>query len=346
MWKTALVVGAVLATARPASAFDTWWHAVETQQACAATGFSDDARLVLQVENYLTDMIAGVTSKVEPYPAMLGLLYSTRLLDEGYDYLHFDALWNVEQISANYDKLEKNTLVAIEKYSKIQGTGAFRMAAMMTALAASMHAVQDFYSHSNWVNYWMEHGGNVPLWFEVSAEDRAKLPIHTGAYPDGSAPGHENHADLNKDSSSRKYNMQAVDAASRASADWINRLMADNPSLPWGEMKAYTVKDDQIMKGFLYDFDATFLTSSSIAMGHFDGSDPHKYVFGANKDGDAHGAKIALAAVIERYLVYMHVDKVNSLPTPYWSSHFIYHVPRDIAAGLMVAGKTYVRAAN
>src|SRR5262249_45493112 len=46
--------------ARPAAAFDTWWHAEATRKACEATGFSADARLTMQVENYLTDVLAAL----------------------------------------------------------------------------------------------------------------------------------------------------------------------------------------------------------------------------------------------------------------------------------------------
>src|SRR5262245_8849575 len=37
----------------PAQAFDTWWHAEATRHAMTANGFSADARLVVQVSNYL-----------------------------------------------------------------------------------------------------------------------------------------------------------------------------------------------------------------------------------------------------------------------------------------------------
>ena len=253
-----MVIVLLAVSARPAAAFDTWWHAVETQQAADATGFSSDARLVLQVENYLTDMIGAVTAKVDPMQQKLGDLYSSRMIDEGYNYVHFDALWDIDQVTHNWDLLEKNTLAAIKKASQIKGpSDSFRKIAELTALAASMHMVQDFYAHSNWVNTFIQPGKEeVPIWFDIPRAERNKLSIHTGMYPDDltdKPPPHENHAVLNKDSSSRTLNPAAVDAATRASTDWIKRLMADDPSLPWDEMKSYSIKDDLVMKRYLYE---------------------------------------------------------------------------------------------
>lgn len=347
--RPALILGVLLATTAPALAFDTWWHAEETRVAAEANGFTSDARLVLQVENYLTDMIGGISAHVDPsFPDfVLSTLNSTRLVDDGYNYVHFDALWDVSQVSRNWDQLEKNTISAITKYSKLSGGDSFRKIAELTALAASLHVVQDFYSHSNWVNYWMEHGGKVPLWFDVPAADRAKLPIHTGAYPDGSAPGHENHADLNKDNSTRPLNAEAVDAATRASTAWIVRLMAEAPSLPWDEMKSYDIQKDLVMKNFLYALDSNFLTTTSIVMGHFDGPQPKRMLFATDTFDERKQALYVLKDTVDKYRTFIDAKgNPDKLPSPYWSSQFIYHVPRDIASGLMVAGKIYIREVN
>jgi hypothetical protein len=336
----------VLGVSRPALAFDTWWHAEETRHGAEESGFSSDARLVMQVENYLTDMIAGIHSEVAGKDGLVGQLDASRFSDEGYDYLHFDALWDTKQVTHNWEQLEKNTLEALKKYTSDKTMPEpFRKIAELTVLAASLHAVQDFYSHSNWVNYWTKTG-KVPLWFEVDPAERNKLDIHTGAYPDGSSKGHANHGDLNKDNSTRPMNGAAVAAATRASTDWLKRLMADDPSLPWAEMQQYSIKGDRIMKDFLERLDATFLTTSSIALSHFDGPHPAKFIFAKGDEAkEKHQAEIMLGMTMKDYLVYVAADKNKQykLPSPYWSSHFIYHVPRDIAVGLLCADKTYLK---
>ncbi len=346
-----VIIAVLLLASRPAAAFDTWWHAEETRHGAEDNGFSADARLVLQVENYLTDMIAGIHSQVAGKEGVVGELDASRFSDEGYDYLHFDALWDTKQVTHNWDQLEKNTLAALKKYSSDTAMPeSFRKIAELTVLAASLHAVQDFYSHSNWVNYWSGKGGQVPLWFDVDPAERAKLDIHTGAYPDGSSKGHANHGDLNKDNSTRAMNGAAVAAATRASGDWIKRLMADDPSLPWDEMKTYSIKGDRVMKDFLERLDATFLTTSSIALDHFDGPHPAKLIFAKNGDAaqEKRQAKLMLAATMKDYLAYVSAEKNKQykLPSPYWSSHFIYHVPRDVAVGMLCADKTYLKPAN
>lgn len=341
LWPLALV----LMSSR-AFAFDTWWHAEETRHGAEANGYATDARLVLQVENYLTDLIAGVNSEIEQKGALVGDLDQSRFADEGYDYLHFDALWNLEQVTHNWDQLEKNTLVALKKYSSDTAMPeSFRKIAELTVLAASLHAVQDFYSHSNWVNHWTKVGVVTPLWFDVTPEDRARLDIHSGAFPDGSSKGHANHGELNKDNSARPLNAEAVDAATRASIDWLARLEKDDPSLPWAEMKGYSVQGDRVMKDFLMRLDATFLTTSSIVGNHFDGKAPKKQIFSpGNAAKDKKQAIVMLAATMKDYLVYVGADKNKQykLPSPYWSAHFIYHVPRDVAYDLFLADKKYL----
>ena len=209
-----------------------------------------------------------------------------------------------------------------------------------------MHAVQDFYSHSTWAEDTQRagftHSGAIPLWFDIAKEKRATLPLVSGAYPDGSSPGHKNHSDLNHDFTGRPNNTLAVDAATRASADWITRLQADDPSLPWDEMKSYNIQKDMILKRFLEQYDATFVTSTSIVLGHFDGPTPKKTVFSTDLGKEKAQAAAALVMTAQAYAPFMSAkDNVNKLPTPYWSSHFIYHVPRDIADGMLCNDVTY-----
>jgi hypothetical protein len=341
MSRIAVAVIAVAAFAKPAAAFDTWWHAEATRHAMEDNGFSADARLVAQLENYITDMFAGVYSESEDHGDLLNKIGLAS--DPAYDYMHFDAVLNEVDMEHNWAKLQKNTLAALAKYDANKSMPAsFRKIAMLTIIGASLHPVQDFYSHSNWVNVWMKKSGKVPLWFEVDAKERAKLDIHSGVYPDGSMPGHENHGDLNKDNSQRKLNKEAVDAATRASDAWIKALMASDPTLSWDELKSYSVQNDKILKDFLARLDATFLTSSSIVLGHFDGKQSVKHVFSQDAAKEKVQAATILAATLTEYANYI-AAKGNKfhLPSPYWSSHLQYHVIHELADGILLAGKAY-----
>ena len=61
----------------------------------------------------------------------------------------------------------------------------------------------------------------------------------------------------------------------------------------------------------------------------------------ADKEGTQ--AKTALALTIAAYLPFVAAkgNEQYHLPSPYWSSHFIYHVPRDIADGMRCADVVY-----
>jgi hypothetical protein len=202
--------------------------------------------------------------------------------------------------------------------------------------------VQDFYSHSNWVNEFTKRspGTPVPTWQHVPAAQRAAMQLHTGAYPDGCCPGRVDHGALAKDSSSRPLNAEAVDVAKRGSIAWVRLLMEDQ-SIPWATVTAHKV-DGMVGRRFLYDLDATFLTSSSIVSGHFDGPRPAKLIFA--KDGDLgrerRMAIQALLLVVDQYRTNLSViDNPYRLPTPYWAGFLLYHVERDLAKGMLLSGR-------
>jgi len=340
----ACIAVAICSITGTAHAFDTWWHAECTRKAMESTGFSGDARLVVQVENYLTDVFPAfgvVNEKLDKE----GLSKLHLKADNSYDYMHFDAVFTTADITANWDKLEKNTVAALQKYAKDPDVKpGFRLIVLYSILGASLHTVQDFYSHSNWVNHYSEgHTSPIPIWFDVAASDRDKLDLFSGAYPDGSSKGHKDHGELNKDSSARALNMAAVEVATRASTDWTQRIMKATPDVPWSELQAYTIQKNVVMKRFLSTLDATFLTSSSIIAGHFDGDTAVKQVFAP---GDlARETRMAITAfgiLLPDYLTNMGTKgNVFGLPTPYWAGHMGYHITHAIADGLLLDGKVY-----
>jgi hypothetical protein len=223
-------------------------------------GFSNDARLAVQVSNYFTDFLSVLSSCLEPIENLLPSLKR----EESFDYLHFDYLTTAEMIEQQWYRLERNTQDALRKYHASRSVKqGFRKIVLFNILGASLHAVQDFYSHSNWVDlHSIEGESTVPLWFDVASAQRIQTPVLTGAYPDSKPAKPTDHATLNKDSSQRDLHAEAFDVSRRASADWLKRLMKDS-SLPWEELTSYDIQRDPVMRRFLYDLDATFLTSTS-----------------------------------------------------------------------------------
>lgn len=329
-----------------AGAFDTWWHAECTRVAMTQNGFSNDARLATQVSNYITDFLTVVSAGNE-YLEQAGVAQMRLNIDASYDYLHFDAIFSAADINRNWDQLQKNTIATLKKYANHPTLEAgFRQIILFNILGASLHVVQDFYSHSNWVNLYSERGKGVPVYFDVPQAERLSMKLETGAYPAGSAPGHADHETLNKDSTGRQYNTFAVEAATRASVDWVRRIIEATPEIPWSGLRTYDIQKDMVMKRFLYTLDATFLTSSSIVAKHFDGETPARFIFAPTKDVDAE-RRIALQAllqVLNGYAVNLALaGNKYKLPSPYWVGFLGYGITKDLAHGLIKNGTLFLR---
>ncbi len=325
-------------------AFDTWWHTECTRKAATANGFSGDARLAMQVSNYFTDYLSVGNDKLKEYTE--GKLEVE--IEECYTYMHFDAIFTNQDIEQNWQVLFDNTAKSLRKHAgaSIAKPG-FRLIVFFNILGASLHTVQDFYSHSNWVNLHTKMNVSpIPVWYDVTTEERNKLALATGAYPDGSVKGKLNHADLNKDFSLRPLNKEAVETAERASIDWIKRLMEAVPEVPWSELKAYNIQNNQTMKRFLVSLDATFLTTTSIVAGHFDGPKPAKFVFDREKNlpKERAQAAAALGLTLNQYdlNIRMTGNEFN-LPSPYWAGFMGYHIVRELALGLSHNRKLYLK---
>jgi hypothetical protein len=337
---------------RLALAFDTWWHAEATRHGVAANGFSADARLATQVTNYLTDFqtinadtaggFEGVFRRLPGGPPQ-NAPTTARLDAQDMDRLHFDALFSTAEVEGQWATLEANTKAALRKWGTDPSVKpGFRPVVLLTILGASLHMVQDFYSHSNWVDEFVRKspGSPVPTWQDVPAAQRATMQLYTGAYPNGCCPGRADHDRLAKDNSTRPLNAEAVDVAKRGSIAWVRLLMQDQ-SIPWSIATSHKV-DGMVGRRFLYDLDATFLTTTSILAGHFDGPRPAKLVFAADGDlgREKRMAAQALMLVLGGYTTNLGViDNPYKLPTPYWAGFLLYHVERDLAKGLVLQGR-------
>jgi hypothetical protein len=117
--------------AKPAFAFDTGHHSDLTKEALQDQGFGETAIQTVQVQNWLVDYFSSSpTSSIEGDVAKL----------------HFDNLFTTEQIRNYWGRLTVNTRSAVQQAAREKDT-----LKLLTILGISLHAVQDFYSHSNWV---------------------------------------------------------------------------------------------------------------------------------------------------------------------------------------------------
>ena len=335
-----------LLTAHRSFAFDTWWHAECTRKAMVANGFSPDARLATQVSNYITDFHSA-TLFGTGIPEKQRVEVFKLKQEMSYEYMHFDAIFSTRDIERNWQQIYANTIATLRKFhNNPEVKSGFRLIIFYNIVGASLHIVQDFYSHSNWVNTFVANQLPIPTWYSADSVYRSSLSLATGAYPDGSVKGMKGHAELNKDCSTIPLNKEAVEVAERASIEWVKMLMEATPELPWSELKSYNIQGDQILKNFLVKLDATFLTSSSIVAGHLDGSQPARFIFSADKNLTKEKAMAAeaLSLTIGEYSAYLTLERnIYKIPSPYWAGFRVYWITRDLANGLSHSNKKYVR---
>ncbi len=340
-----IILAFLIAVSIPSFAFDTWWHAECTRKAMTANGFSSDARLATQVSNYFTDFIT-VSNMGNDFVEKNRIKNFKVHGDHSYDFLHFDAIYSTAEIEKNWNLIFENTVKSLKYFSSEANVEQnFKQIVLFNILGASLHIVQDFYSHSNWVNYYNGiNTSTIPIWFDKDSATRSKLTLYTGVYPDGSVKGKVDHKDLNKDCSTQLLNDLAVETAGRASVDWINRIINAVPEINWSSLKSYNIQKDIIMKKFLVTLDASFVTTSSILARKFDGKKPKKLVFADNIPDEEAKALFVFTNIINDYALNTEQEKNKyKLPTPYWSGFYGYYITRYLANGLKLNGETYIK---
>jgi len=242
-----------LAWAAPAHAFDTASHNDMTVDALSAEGFGARATDVARVSNWFPDLYfqadnvpssghAGIVKTIVGLGFIRNEHWPQSLIDSA-KRMHFDfmprvpALDSTAGVDAEWDRLRKAT------FGVVRGAVAHNsVEELLVAIGMTVHQVQDFYAHTNWVEPssppagdgpgWLARGqGNVPTWFDVPKTERDKVLV-----AGDSAPGRRGHGswqedgNLNlktasaKDWPGRPLNAEAQMAAYFASRQWIRAL--------------------------------------------------------------------------------------------------------------------------
>jgi len=207
MWLTARAFCCALFTVfsvltNCSSAFDTGHHLDLTRAALASpeVGFDTTAVTVVQVENWLVDWYSNsITSPSEIKAHAV--------------HLHFDSLHEENLLLESRDSLDRywRRLAANTKQEVIEATTNQDAVKLLAVLGASLHCVQDFYTHTDWVETHPRQPGQpyrTDLWFSYQL---GEIPgkIRAGRYPnDEDHPGirHGSYKDvgMNHDSYNRK----------------------------------------------------------------------------------------------------------------------------------------------
>ena len=106
--------------------------------------------------------------------------------------LHFDDLFSADQARFMWRRYLSGTLAGL-LWAKEQNGGQGDAAQAQNIVGVSLHAIQDFYSHSNWVD---DPARRNRTFFEIPIADRPKLALYTGAYEHPEHLGVKHHGKI------------------------------------------------------------------------------------------------------------------------------------------------------
>jgi hypothetical protein len=230
-----------------AEAFDTGHHKEMTIAALRREGFSDDAIRVIVLQNWLVDWYSahGADKVSLNLARFVGSETPLWEIVQNHDdfvivfessYLHFDNLNKWQDAQANrgpstdvhdyWKTLANSTEAAIHDRLRAKDPDVL---SILTLLGISLHAVQDFYSHSNWVDAQSPANGayDVTTWWDLENHlplSRRVTDAFTGSY--GKKAQGILHDDMNKDSYSATQWERAYVAAYWATIQWIRAFKA------------------------------------------------------------------------------------------------------------------------
>jgi hypothetical protein len=282
----ALSVLAVVASLIPgrAQAFDTFAHTDLTSGAMTRLGFGGDAAATGQIFNWFPDLYHALSAAKMPASGRAGFwerLITPGVRSEDWSQSVIDAatrshFYGASQASPGGQMPSLGTTQGItmewERLQRAVGTLA-RQARdennpekLVAVLGMSLHPVQDFYSHTNWVEPreghgvlgadgpgWAERGyGSNPTWFDIPANVRGEFRVYAA---EALAPGglrQRIHGAWNQDGNANLTTGMAKDWPGRplfdagdmsayfASVQWLEavRLWVNDDAF-WNEAKAY-----------------------------------------------------------------------------------------------------------
>ncbi len=214
----------------PAAGFDTFWHNLASHRVGTEFGFSDDATNIMQLGNFSPDFFGPVAEYAAEHLDNKELAAFNQEGLEEKDvkqyavFLHFDNLNADLNRNSRFDRifsqLLKATQSALANYHKNNKLDdRTRKILTLVTLGASLHAVQDFYSHSDWIHFDFNTtkarmlplptgGFRAPTWFEVRDQlgnpDKWPFQVKTGLFPPA-AGNPSTHTHMNHDNSRLIY---------------------------------------------------------------------------------------------------------------------------------------------
>lgn len=253
--RNAIVIGAALVAsalaARPAEAFSTGGHFTATERGLKRAGFRPAAIRAAQAANYYVDHMVN-TKDVQ---------FSSSSDDQKAKnialFFHFDSLWNAARVDREFAWMDRASKAMV-----LQAKSRRDPQAVLNVLGITLHAIQDFYSHSVFADVdWLSWRGtrivtmdDLPrdLWespllqgrWAIGSDTKGLLSGHSGSFygaPPATAqyaqfPGHGDAYDeclggqsqkacgLNHDGARRRNGLVAIMMAAEATYDVAKRF--------------------------------------------------------------------------------------------------------------------------
>src|SRR3954470_6597527 len=254
----ALTATILLAAPAGAQAFDTGPHSDITRDALTAEGFGPTATDVAVVNNWFVDLYSN-SSKVpqsghaDTLVSLFGALFENdenwpqAVLDAA-NRMHFDAsIWDVADVGKaeiEWNRLQRATTQALRSIKSVNGPD--KEIQVLSVIGTTLHSLQDFYSHSNWIEEqgvtgsdgtdWSKlNFGLTPTWFDVPESTRKDLNVYIGEStghkerPHGAWNTDGNRSavhGVNKDWPGRPGYTDAYVAAYFATRQWVQAIHA------------------------------------------------------------------------------------------------------------------------
>lgn len=165
-----------------APAPDNWHHEGLTRHAAQSAGWSREAENALAfhadyLDSYLYSPLWWFDVANGGGPDRIPVVMSSQA---DLVALHFDDLFHPESVRAAWRRYLSGTAAGLIWLGHVDTRPmSVRTAMAHNLVGASLHAVQDFYSHSNWID---DSDLRSKTWFEVDSGRRACLSLWTGSY--------------------------------------------------------------------------------------------------------------------------------------------------------------------
>jgi len=229
MRKISALVTLVALLASPAAGLDSYWHSQCSQKVGEQFGFTEDAWKVMQLGNFSPDFFGPVSEyasrnlKSEELQAVNEYIANNPQVRGAAIYLHFDNLNGDFRHNSDFDylfsHLLQNTQHVLADCNRLHADERIRRVLTLVTLGASLHAVQDFYSHSDWIHTDFNETDvkmvrlpsgelRAPTWFEFRSRhdqpDKWPFQVRSGIYPPTSG-ALNTHTHMNHDNSRLMY---------------------------------------------------------------------------------------------------------------------------------------------